>query len=1271
MVSDAEGLVDTGDLRPGKYQLVETRAPFGFEMAEGEAIAFEIKRSQHRPMEIGGGTLGNDVRSASIELTKVDGVNGQPLSGAEFILTYKEGEYNAQKQTATTNEKGIVNFDGLKPGTYQIEEAFPPEGYYLSDKPIEVEVTLSDVHNSRTVSAEFENSPYADIQLKKEDAESGYNLTGAVFDVVSAGNTDETIDGFTGLVTDSNGELSITGLPEGEYILKETAAPNGYTIKGDGLTESFKVQTGTDTETITISTIKNNIITGSAALKKIDGDSEEPLEGVQFSLRAISLVNGGTYDKTTHATDENGQILVEDLRPGQYVFEEIEQLDGYQEHWADIEFEIEFALDETVDLEVLNYELVDLHIKKRWNDKDNEGGLRPETIAVSLLRNGEKVDEANLTSEDDWVYTFEELDAVDSNGEKFDYMIEEQDTADYQLEGSITGNVEEGFELTNVLTRDIKIKKTWKDDNDRFGDRPEKVKVQLHQDGNPLGGSVAISDPWTYTFNNLPVYNTDGELYDYTVEEKDQDDSYTLKGIMGDMENGFEIINVSTGEKDIVVTKEWKDEQETSVRPDAISIELFQKPYDEEEYPEDAIIRQEIRPDSKGNWTYVFEGLKAFNDQGKEYDYKIEEVPVAGYETFISEENNTFNITNVRSGITDIEGQKIWFDDNSDERPEEITIHLTRKGDDNFLKEETAAADGKWIYTFTGLDEFDSDGVPYSYSVKEASVPAGYEAAVNGYDIINTRIGVTDIAVEKVWIDENASDRPDELILKLFRNNEQVEEETVTVANPGHDGNWAYVFENLPAFDGEGKAYKYTVEEALVEGYEQQSIETTNDGFKMTNVRSGKTSIEVTKAWLDGESEDRPDFINVALLQNDEVLKEAKVTADDGWVYTFEELPEYDEQGVAYNYTIEEEPVSGYETSIDGFDITNVRSGTVDVDVTKTWRDDDPEDRPEEIMVNLLQDGVVIETEEIDAEMDWAYTFKGLDKFNHQGEPYEYTVAEHGVPGYESEINDYELVNTRTDKTSVTVTKAWLDDDSEDRPAVITVDLLRNGVVYDTVDVTAKSGWEHTFENLQAYDKDGQSITYTVEEHEVKGYASSVNGYNITNLRTGSTSVEGSKTWKNDTDQDRPESIMVVLYQNGEALDTTEVTDDDDWTYAFIDLPEFDEAGSRYVYTVGENEVSGYTVQVVGFDLTNTYEPKKPSAPEDIEEPAAESEKDDYGDSSDETAGTEAKKRETKDDGGTLPETATNMFNLIVFGSIFILLGFALLIVSSVRQRKA
>ncbi|MFD0956407.1 Cna B-type domain-containing protein, partial [Virgibacillus alimentarius] len=220
------------------------------------------------------------------------------------------------------------------------------------------------------------------------------------------------------------------------------------------------------------------------------------------------------------------------------------------------------------------------------------------------------------------------------------------------------------------------------------------------------------------------------------------------------------------------------------------------------------------------------------------------------------------------------------------------------------------------------------------------------------------------------------------------------------------------------------------------------------------------TSIEVTKGWLDHESKDRPNTITVNLLRNGEEIKTVELTQEDDWTHEFKDLEAYDENGVAYEYTVDEEAVEGYETTVDGFDITNLRVGKTDVSGTKTWKDDNAEDRPDSITVELVQNGKVIDSKEVTAETDWKYSFKDLEKYDENGVAYKYTVQEKPVEGYETTVDGFDITNVRTGETNVSVTKTWKDDNAKDRPESITVELVQNGKVIDSKEVTAETDWK-------------------------------------------------------------------------------------------------------------------------------------------------------------------------------------------------------------------
>ena len=85
-------------------------------------------------------------------------------------------------------------------------------------------------------------------------------------------------------------------------------------------------------------------------------------------------------------------------------------------------------------------------------------------------------------------------------------------------------------------------------------------------------------------------------------------------------------------------------------------------------------------------------------------------------------------------------------------------------------------------------------------------------------------------------------------------------------------------------------------------------------------------------------------------------------------------------------------------------------------------------------------------------------------------------MKEQPVAGYKSEVNGYNITNTKDAKTTVAGTKTWNDNNATDRPSTIQVDLLQNGNVIQTQDVTAANNWNYTFADLPAYDAIGVAL---------------------------------------------------------------------------------------------------------------------------------------------------------------------------------------------------
>ena len=185
--------------------------------------------------------------------------------------------------------------------------------------------------------------------------------------------------------------------------------------------------------------------------------------------------------------------------------------------------------------------------------------------------------------------------------------------------------------------------------------------------------------------------------------------------------------------------------------------------------------------------------------------------------------------------------------------------------------------------------------------------------------------------------------------------------------------------------------------------------------FSFTN-KTVTIEIPVTKVWDDADDQDgtRPESILVTLLADGKAVDTHTLTAP--WEYTFTGLPKY-KDGVEIQYTISEDTIPNYESSINGYVITNTYKNvpeTIDIPVTKVWRDSDDSDklRPESILVTLLADGKEFDTHTLTAP-DWAYTFTGLPKYKDSVEIV-YTITEDKTDGYVTTIDGYTIINSHT-----------------------------------------------------------------------------------------------------------------------------------------------------------------------------------------------------------------------------------------------------------------
>ena len=474
----------------------------------------------------------------------------------------------------------------------------------------------------------------------------------------------------------------------------------------------------------------------------------------------------------------------------------------------------------------------------------------------------------------------------------------------------------------------VSVKKAWDDKDNQDGKRPSSVTVKLLADGQDTGKTLELNaaNGWTGSFTNLDA-DKGGTPIQYTVVE------VTVAGytsdVTGDSASGFTITNSYSPETVVVkATKNWDDaNNQDGKRPTKITINLLadgQK-----------VASKEVQAAADGTWTATFEKLAKYK-AGKEIKYTVTEEAVAEYEATITD----FTITNKYAPKEiDYKVTKVWNDANNQDgkRPESVTVQLYKKvGDADPVavegkkltltaKEKTDA--NTWVASFTNLPQYEA-GKEITYSIDEVDVPAGYEASVTGQVVTNTHDPETVVlSGTKVWKDNNNQDgkRADKVKVQILNGDKVVQEIEVSEAT-----GWKFESKALPKYEN-GTEIKYTVKEVAVKEY-TSTVTTDKDGkYTVTNEYTPeKTSVKGKKIWKDEENKDgiRPASITVKLLADGQDTGKTAVASEaTGWTYEFTGLERYkDTKGTEFKYSVEEVPVEGYSSKVEGFNITNTHT---------------------------------------------------------------------------------------------------------------------------------------------------------------------------------------------------------------------------------------------------------------------------------------------------------------------------------------------------------
>ena len=1050
----------------------------------------------------------------------------------------------------------------------------------------------------------------ASVEMTKVDKNSGNGLEGAKFDLYKWSRSGEFTLYKEGIVSDKGGKVRVDKLTTGDYQFREVTAPTGYQLVKAPLDFEIRTEDLGTNKVINLGKFENRSDTTKVSVKKVwedngNSDGKRP-NIIEVQLYANGKAKGDPEilaegDKWSHEwTDlpkyEDGKEIV-------YTVAEVTSLqNGYKSTQEKNKDGFDIVITNT-----RAHETVDVSGKKSWDHGNNTN--TPTSVEVQLYANGEKVDGKTQTTNaaNNWEYTFKNLPKYEK-GEIIKYtVVEKSDFDDYTT-------TYDGTNIKNTYspkTTSITVIKDWDHGNNPVANQPKSLNVTLHANGQPTSETATLnaSNNWQYTFTDLAILDDNGKEIKYTVVE-DPVKNYSLTAT----EEVGDVIYLNNDYEDELVSvkgeKTWADaNNQDGKRPPYIEINLFAdgKQIDQLKVTGDA---------TTGKWAYEFKDLLKYNSSGKEVVYTVTEEPidVDGYETTQNGSNFTNSYTPEK---TSVKGKKVWQDQNNQDgkRPDKITVKLFADGKDTNKRQVLATDKNEVAFEFKDLDKY-QNGKEIVYTVDEIEVD-GYTTSIaqSDFTIYNSYTPeTTEIEGEKIWKDDDDRDgyRSDSVQIDLYANDERVAHRIAS-----EETNWKYRFENLPKYE-DGKLIKYRVEE----GTKLPHYTTTIDGYTITNTHPiEKIDIKGKKEWVDGENQDniRPDSITVRLLADGKEVQVQQVTTKDpsdektAWAYEFIDLPKYRDGGIEIKYTVVEDPVDGYGTTIDEFfTIVNThKPAEVEIEGEKTWDDADNQDgkRPKKIIVNLLADGKQVDEKIVTEEDNWAYKFTNLPKYK-KGDEIEYKIAEELIEGYsttyEGDANQHITNSYTPSKTARTVMKFWEDIDDQDgkRPGEIQVQLYANGEeLREPIVLNEENDWDNTWEDLDEM-KAGKPIVYTAKEIGVPdGYEvtlddeTSPGTFILVNTYTPEVvEVNGQKTWDDADDQDgkRPGEITVHLLANGEQVASQTVTEKDDWAYEFTDLPKF-RNGVEIVYKVTEDSVKDYTTEIDGSNITNHYTPGKTS----------------------------------------------------------------------------
>ena len=309
-VTDSTGSFTVSGIDPSTTLIVkEIRAKDGYILDDMPQTAV-INAGQTVTLEFRNQPLG------SLLIRKVCSVNPcVTLANAEFKVTYSDGALIGNSNGVyRSDENGEVRIDGLIPGkSVVVTETKAPAGFLIDAQPQTIVIQAG-----KTVTVTMKNQPRGKLIIQKRDSQTNQVLPGAQFRITTAAGCEVGLDGVIGtatltsngiFTTDSQGEIRISNLAPGAYVISEIKAPDNYVM--DNPSTNVVIGPNGDTQTV----IVTNTPKATLTILKRDAVTKKPLANAEFIVRDSE---GHTVGPTNgiYKTGTDGTVVVSGLVPG-------------------------------------------------------------------------------------------------------------------------------------------------------------------------------------------------------------------------------------------------------------------------------------------------------------------------------------------------------------------------------------------------------------------------------------------------------------------------------------------------------------------------------------------------------------------------------------------------------------------------------------------------------------------------------------------------------------------------------------------------------------------------------------------------------------------------------------------------------------------------------------------------------------------------------------------------------------------------------------------